>query len=92
MNSVGTAIELQSYANSTRISADKTLNPLDRAQYRSIFHFAVKVNDLNATYTYLGKQGVNLIAPPSCVDPYGCSAFVADPEGNFIELVRYSFD
>ena len=92
MDSVGTVVELQSYANSTRLNADKILNPLNRAAYQGIFHFALKVDDLDATYTYLGNQGVTLVAPPSCVDPYGCSAFVADPEKNIIELVHYTFD
>ncbi|MCJ1456112.1 hypothetical protein MMC28_006471 [Mycoblastus sanguinarius] len=92
MDSVGTVVELQSYANSTRLDVDKILNPLNRAAYQGIFHFALRVDDLNATYTYLGKQGVTLVAPPSCVDPYGCSAFVADPEENIIELVHYTFD
>ena len=92
MNRVGTVVELQSHANSTRLSADKILNPLDRAVYQGIFHVALKVDDLDATYTHLGKQGVTLVAPPSCVDPYGCSAFVADPEQNLIELVHYTFD
>ena len=92
MNTIGTVVELQSYANSTRLDTDKILNPLNRAAYQGIFHFALKFDDLNATYTYLGKQGVTLLAPPSCVNPYGCSAFVADPEENIIELVHYTFD
>ena len=92
MNSVGTVIELQHHAHSTRLDADKILNPLDRAEYQGIFHFALKVNDFNATYDYLDHAGVKLVAPPSCVDPYGCSAFVADSEENIIEIVHYTFD
>ena len=92
MNSVGTVIELQRHAHSTRLDPDKILNPLDRAAYQGLFHLALKVDDLNATYTYLGHAGVTLVAPPSCVDPYGCSAFVADPEENIIEIVHYTFD
>lgn len=92
MNSIGTVIELSRRANSTRLKADKILNPLERAEYQGIFHPAFKVDNLNATYAYLGHVGVTLVAPPSCVDPYGCSAFVADPEDNLIELVHYTFD
>ena len=92
MNSVGTVVELNSHANSTRLDADKILNPLNRAAYQGLFHFALQTKDLNATYTYLGKHGATLVAPPSCVDPYGCSAFVADPEENIIELVHCTFD
>lgn len=92
MNSIGTVVELSKRANSTRLKADKIINPLERAVYQGIFHLALKVDDLNATYTYLGHRGVTLVAPPSCVDPYGCSAFVADPEENLIEIVHYTFD
>ncbi|KAL8829227.1 MAG: hypothetical protein Q9191_002125 [Dirinaria sp. TL-2023a] len=87
-----TVVELSQRANSSRLKADKIINPLERAVYQGIFHLALKVDDLNATYTYLGHRGVTLVAPPSCVDPYGCSAFVADPEENLIEIVHYNFD
>lgn len=92
MNSIGTVVELQRHADSARLDADEIINPLDRARYQGIFHLALKVNDINATYKYLGQSGATPVAPPSWVDPYGWSAFVADPERNIIEIVHYTFD
>ena len=92
MNPGGAVVELQKHSNSTRLSKDRVLNPLDRALYEGIFHVALKVQDLNGTFDSLSGQGVTVISPPSCVPDVGCSGFVSDPEDNIVELVHYLFD
>ena len=92
MNPGGAVVELQKHSNSTRLSKDSVLNPLDRALYEGIFHVALKVQDLNGTLDSLSGQGVTIVSPPSCVPDVGCSGFVSDPEDNLVELVHYLFD
>lgn len=92
MNPGGAVVELQKHSNSTRLSPDSILNPLDRSVYEGLFHFALGVSDINATFDYLSAQGVNIVAPPIFVPEVGYSGFVGDPEDNLVEFVHFLFD
>jgi len=62
--------------------------PLDAALTRGLGHLALTVDDLEATHRDLLAAGASKRMPPSqSPEPGVRIAFVADPEGNLIELV-----
>ncbi len=65
--------------------------PMDAALTRGFGHLALTVDDLEATYDRLLEAGAASRMPPSpSPEPGVRIAFVADPEGNLIELVARS--
>lgn len=48
-------------------------------------HFALRVSDWEATVEHLKASGVEVIARPQNVTPWK-QAYVADPDGNVVEL------
>ena len=62
--------------------------PMDAALTRGFGHLALTVDDLEATYERLLAAGAASRMPPSpSPEPGVRIAFVADPEGNLIELL-----
>ena len=62
--------------------------PMDAALTRGFGHLALAVDDLEATYDRLLAAGAATRMPPShSPEPGVRIAFVADPEGNLIELL-----
>lgn len=62
--------------------------PLDAPLTRGLGHLAVTVDDLESTFAGLLAAGASERMPPSpSPEPGVRMAFVADPEGNLIELV-----
>jgi len=65
--------------------------PMDAALTRGLGHLALTVDDLEATYQRLLTAGAATRMPPSqSPEPGVRIAFVADPEGNLIELLDRS--
>ena len=65
--------------------------PMDAALTRGFGHLALAVDDLEATYDRLLAAGAATRMPPSqSPEPGVRIAFVADPEGNLIELLDRS--
>jgi predicted enzyme related to lactoylglutathione lyase len=50
-------------------------------------HFAVGVDDMEATYQSLVAQGYALVAAPRDY-PWGRSAYLRDPDGRLVELTQ----
>jgi catechol 2,3-dioxygenase-like lactoylglutathione lyase family enzyme len=65
--------------------------PMDAALTRGFGHLALTIDDLEATYDGLLAAGAASRMPPSqSPEPGVRIAFVADPEGNLIELLERS--
>jgi lactoylglutathione lyase len=65
--------------------------PMDAAMTRGFGHLALTVDDLEATYDRLLAAGAASRMPPSqSPEPGVRIAFVADPEGNLVELLDRS--
>ena len=76
---------LHRVGNAAGIQVDR---PLDAALTRGLGHLALTVDDLEGTHRDLLAGGAAERMPPSqSPEPGVRIAFVADPEGNLIELV-----
>jgi catechol 2,3-dioxygenase-like lactoylglutathione lyase family enzyme len=63
-------------------------NPVDAARTRGYGHFAVDVADVDAAYRDLVAAGAtDRMTPRPSPEPGVRMAYVADPEGNLIELL-----
>jgi glyoxylase I family protein len=72
-------------------AADKPLNPGEAALREGYGHVAFEVNDLDAEYDRVVARGARPVVPPGpAPEPGARMAFVADPEGNLIELLHRS--
>ena len=79
---------LHRIGNNAGIAVDR---PMDAALTRGLGHLALTVDDLEATYQRLLAAGAATRMPPSqSPEPGVRIAFVADPEGNLIELLDRS--
>ena len=79
---------LHRIGNNAGIAVDR---PMDAALTRGLGHLALTVDDLEATYQRLLTAGAATRMPPSqSPEPGVRIAFVADPEGNLIELLDRS--
>jgi glyoxylase I family protein len=87
----GVLLELTEHADSFTVPPAK--NPIDAAQHRGLFHFALRVSNLTDTVRALEYAGARLVvAPGPNSRGDGTFAYVADPEGNLIELVSAPAD
>jgi catechol 2,3-dioxygenase-like lactoylglutathione lyase family enzyme len=84
-NRAGAAIEL--IAHSVSVPAEHARNPVDAAARQGLLHVALHVGNLDATVAAVVAAGARLIASPS-LNSRGDArfAYVADPEGNLVEL------
>jgi len=63
-------------------------NPVDAALTRGFGHFALDVPDVDAAYDALvGAGASDRMSPRSSPEPGVRMAYVADPEGNLVELL-----
>ncbi len=64
-------------------------DPYDGASVQSYFHWALNVEDLDATFAALLAAGASEVsAPAAAVRPGARFAYVKDPEGNLLELIE----
>ncbi|KAF4331913.1 glyoxalase-like domain protein [Fusarium beomiforme] len=87
-------IELVQNADSTRQQLPK--DPMDASKVQGYFHWALMVGDLDGFFAYITESstGARAISPPA-PDDFGVGgkyAYVADPEGNLIELLSAPTD
>jgi catechol 2,3-dioxygenase-like lactoylglutathione lyase family enzyme len=83
----GTRIELIERAGSTR--PETFADPMDILRAQGYGHWALEVDDLDATYTHLTGAGAQPVWPPAdAVQPDARFGYVKDPEGNLIELIQ----
>lgn len=64
-------------------------DPLAAAQHSGLAHWALQVDDLDATYRRLTRDGAHEVWPPAdAVRPGDRFAYIHDPEGNLLELIE----
>jgi catechol 2,3-dioxygenase-like lactoylglutathione lyase family enzyme len=85
-NTAGAAIELT--AHQASLPLERPRNPIDAATHQGQFHVAIRVEKLDSTIVMAVTAGASLITPPA-MNSRGDTrfAYLADPEGNLIELV-----
>jgi glyoxylase I family protein len=70
-------------------AADKPANPGEAALREGYGHMAFDVTDLDTAYDRAVARGARPVMPPGASPEPGVRmAFVADPEGNLIELLH----
>src|SRR6266704_1976661 len=70
-------------------AAGKPANPAEAARREGFGHVAFAVADLDAAYDRAVARGARPVMPPCpAPEPGVRMAFVADPEGNLIELLQ----
>jgi catechol 2,3-dioxygenase-like lactoylglutathione lyase family enzyme len=88
-NPQGLIIELVQNADSVRVQTPT--DPMDASKIQGYFHWALVVGDLDGMYDYITQidTGGRGISPPASDESGGNGryAYVADPEGNLIELL-----
>lgn len=63
--------------------------PYDGAATQGYFHWALSVDDLDATFGHLLAAGATEVsAPAPAARPGARFAYVKDPEGNLLELIQ----
>jgi catechol 2,3-dioxygenase-like lactoylglutathione lyase family enzyme len=64
-------------------------DPYDGAGTQGYFHWALYVENLDATFANILKAGASEVsAPAAAVRPGARFAYVKDPEGNLLELIQ----
>ncbi|PWI19391.1 glyoxalase [Streptomyces sp. Act143] len=65
--------------------------PLEGAGVQGYFHWALTVDDLEAALGAAVAHGARVVSPPARARRPGIGfAYVADPEGNLIELIQHT--
>jgi catechol 2,3-dioxygenase-like lactoylglutathione lyase family enzyme len=83
----GLRVELIERAASARARA--AADPLDAALTQGYGHWAIEVPDLDSAFTSLTAAGGRPVwTPADAVQPGARFAYVADPEGNLLELIQ----
>jgi lactoylglutathione lyase len=65
-------------------------SPEERAEKQSFMHICLAVDDLEATVEDLRAKGVTIDIEPKMGLDFNMQAWIADPDGNKIELMQYS--
>lgn len=82
----GAAIELTESAGST---PQRFTGPVEGAGVQGYFHWALAVPDLDEAIAAVVACGGTAVSPPAdAARPGTRFAYVADPEGNLVELIR----
>lgn len=69
--------------------ADKPASPAEAALREGYGHIAFEVTDVDAAYGRAVARGARPVVPPGpAPEPGARMAFIADPEGNLIELLH----
>ena len=70
-------------------AADKPASPAEAALREGYGHIAFEVTDVDAAYGRAVARGARPVVPPGpAPEPGARMAFIADPEGNLIELLH----
>jgi lactoylglutathione lyase len=70
-------------------AADKPASPAEAALREGYGHIAFEVTDVDAAYGRAMARGARPVVPPGpAPEPGARMAFIADPEGNLIELLH----
>jgi lactoylglutathione lyase len=70
-------------------TADKPASPAEAALREGYGHIAFEVTDVDAAYGRAVARGARPVVPPGpAPEPGARMAFIADPEGNLIELLH----
>jgi len=70
-------------------AADKPASPAEAALREGYGHIAFEVADVDAAYGRAVARGARPVVPPGpAPEPGARMAFIADPEGNLIELLH----
>lgn len=64
--------------------------PEERSDKQSFMHICLAVDDLGRTVEDLRAKGVTIDIEPKMGLDYNMQAWIADPDGNKIELMQYS--
>ena len=84
----GTAVELTQRAGS---APQHFADPVEGAGVQGYFHWALTVDDLDAAITAAAACGARTVSLPAPARrPRTRFAYLADPEGNLIELVQHT--
>jgi catechol 2,3-dioxygenase-like lactoylglutathione lyase family enzyme len=82
----GLKIELIERGGST---PQEYADPYDGAGTQGYFHWALRVDDLDARFVHLLASGATEVSAPAPAVRAGARfAYVKDPEGNLIELIQ----
>lgn len=65
-------------------------SPEERAEKQSFMHICLAVDDLETTVEDLRAKGVTIDIEPKMGLDFNMQAWIADPDGNKIELMQYS--
>lgn len=65
-------------------------SPEERAGKQSFMHICLAVDDLEATVEDLRAKGITIDIEPKMGLDFNMQAWIADPDGNKIELMQYS--
>lgn len=83
-------IELIDNVESVRV--ENVTNPVEGSMYQGYFHWALQVPNLDEIFMHLTGNGTGAHAvvhpSPDVSGGGGRYAYVADPEGNLIELIQ----
>ncbi|CAG6397111.1 VOC family protein [Streptomyces cocklensis] len=84
----GAAVEFTQRVDS---AAQHFANPLEGAGIQGYFHWALTVPDLDAALAAAVAHGARTVSQPAPARRPGIRfAYVADPEGNLIELLQHT--
>jgi catechol 2,3-dioxygenase-like lactoylglutathione lyase family enzyme len=90
-NDIGARLEVTAHGMSVPVIPQ--VNAAGAAEQRGIFHFAMRVDDLERAVSGAAAAGATLISAPALNSRGdGRFAYIADPEGNLLELVGGSKD
>lgn len=65
-------------------------SPEERAGRQSFMHICLAVDDLRTTVEDIRQQGIHIDVEPQMGLDFNLQAWIADPDGNKIELMEYS--
>jgi catechol 2,3-dioxygenase-like lactoylglutathione lyase family enzyme len=84
----GGAVELTERRGSV---PQRFATPLEGAGVQGYFHWALTVDDLDAALTTAVICGARVVSPPARAARPGVRfAYIADPEGNLVELLQHT--
>ena len=64
-------------------------HPTDSARCQGLFQFALRVEDVDAVYAQVTAAGAAPVLTPRVAPDGQCRiAFIADPDGNLVELIQ----
>ncbi|AJC23634.1 hypothetical protein RO07_24895 [Pandoraea pulmonicola] len=82
-----TRIELFEIPDAARLPAERR-DPVADLKTHGTKHLALEVDDLNATFQWLTRQGVDVAFPP--FESHGLAGcYIRDPDGILIELIEH---